>query len=368
MATKIGFVVNPIAGMGGRVALKGTDGTEARDEAVRRGAVAWSPGRARRALKALLAKRLDLDILTCSDEMGELLLDEEGFQPEVVCHAAPETTAEDTKRAARAFLERGADLLLFCGGDGTAKDIVEVVDSRVPIVGIPAGVKMHSSVFAVRPEEAADLVESYVRTGKTRDAEVMDIDENDFRRGISNPRLFALALVPDDERHLQASKSAFQSLTASDEAEELAVYVVETMKSGVLYIIGPGSTTQAIAMEMAQDKTPLGVDAYLDRELVAQDLSENDILAQIRRHPEAVIIVTPIGAQGFIFGRGNQQISSEVIREVGLENIIVVATPTKLNGTATLRVDTGDSALDVSLRKPLKILTGYRRRKLVGVV
>lgn len=364
---KIGFVVNPIAGMGGRVALKGTDGADVQDEARRRGAVPWSPERARLTLKALLEKQLDIEILTCSGDMGELLLEKEGFEMEVVCRVPPETTADDTKRAAKAFLDEGIELVLFCGGDGTARDIVEVVGDRITIVGIPAGVKMHSSVFALRPEDAADLVEDFVRTGRVRDAEVMDLDEGDFRRGISNPRLFALASVPDDERHLQATKSAFHGLAASEEANELAAYVAEVMTDGVLYILGPGGTTQAIAKAMSQDKTPLGVDAYLDRRLVGADLSEKEVLALINEHPESMIIVTPIGAQGFIFGRGNQQLSAEVIRAVGLENIMVVATPTKLQGTAALRVDTGDGALDVSLRKPVKVVTGYRRRKLVNI-
>jgi predicted polyphosphate/ATP-dependent NAD kinase len=364
---KIGFVVNPIAGMGGRVALKGTDGADVRDEAVRRGAVPWSPGRARSALKALLAKRLDIEILTCSGDMGELLLGEEGFQTEVVCRVPPETTADDTRRAARAFLDEEVELLLFCGGDGTARDIVDVVGDRMPIVGIPAGVKMHSSVFALRPDDAADLVEAFVRTGESRSAEVMDLDEGDFRRGVSNPRLFALAAVPDDERHLQATKSVFHSSAASEEADELAGYIVEMMRDGVLYIIGPGGTTQAIANAMSQDKTPLGVDAYLDGRLLGADLSEKEILALVAKHIQSVVIVTPIGTQGFIFGRGNQQLSAEVIRDVGLENVVVVATPTKLRGTAALRVDTGDSALDVSFRRPVKVVTGYRRKKLVNI-
>ena len=364
---KVGFVVNPIAGMGGRVALKGTDGADVRDEALRRGAAPWSPGRARLALKALLAKQLDIEMLTCSGDMGELLLQEEGFEMDVVCRVSQATTAEDTKSAVRSFLDKGAELLLFCGGDGTARDIVEVVGGRITVVGIPAGVKMHSSVFALRPEDAADLVEDFARTGKVRDAEVMDLDEDDFRKGVLNPRLFALASVPDDERHLQATKSAFHGRTASEEAAELAAYVAEMMTDGVLYIVGPGGTTQAIAKAMNQDKTPLGIDAYLDGRLVAADLSEKEVLALIGKHPESTIIVTPIGAQGFIFGRGNQQFSAEVIGAVGLENIIVVATPTKLRGTPALRVDTGDSTLDASFREPVKVVTGYRRRKLVHI-
>jgi predicted polyphosphate/ATP-dependent NAD kinase len=367
VALRIGFVVNPIAGMGGRVALKGTDGTDVQDEARRRGALPWSPERARLTLKALAGKQLDIHMLTCSGDMGELLLKEEGFEMEVVYRVSQATTAEDTKKAVGAFLNEGAGLLLFCGGDGTARDIVEVVGDRIAIVGIPAGVKMHSSVFALRPEDAADLVEDFIRTGRVRAAEVMDLDEGAFRQGVSNPRLFALASVPDDENHLQVTKSAYHGRAASEEADELGAYVAEMMADGVLYIVGPGGTTRAIAHAIAQDKTPLGVDAYLDGRLIGTDLSEKEVLALIAKHPEARIIVTPIGAQGFVFGRGNQQLSAEVIRTVGLENIMVIATPTKLRGTAALHVDTGDSDLDASLREPVKVVTGYRRRKLVNI-
>ena len=364
---EIGLIVNPIAGMGGAVGLKGTDGEDILAEARRRGAAPRAADRAREALKAVSQRKLDIKIVTCGGAMGEDSLEGLGFESEVVYSPQGQTTAEDTRMAAEAMSKMGVELVMFCGGDGTARDIVSVLGTRVAVIGIPAGVKMHSSVFALSPTDVADLVESFVRTGDVKEAEVMDVDEEVFRQGVVSARLFGLANVPDDEAHLQPSKSSYHSGGAEAEAEEIAAFMVDEMEEGVLYLLGPGSTTAAIAEAMDQDKTLLGVDAFKDKEGVASDLSEGDIIGLLGTHPRARIVVSPIGSQGFVFGRGNQQISAEVIRRVGLENIVVVATPTKLADTGELRADTGDPSLDHDLKGPVKVVTGYKRRKLLSI-
>ena len=364
---EIGLIVNPIAGMGGAVGLKGTDGEDILAEARRRGAAPRAADRAREALKAVSQRKLDIKIVTCEGAMGEESLEGLDFESEVVYSPQEHTTAEDTRMAAEAMSKMGVELVIFCGGDGTARDIVSVLGTRVAVIGIPAGVKMHSSVFALSPTDVADLVESFVRTGEVREAEVMDVDEEVFREGVVSARLFGLANVPDDEAHLQPSKSSYQSGGAEAEAEELATYIVDEMEDGVLYLLGPGSTTAAIAKAMGQEKALLGVDAFEDKERVDADLSESEIMGLLGTHSRAKVVVSPIGSQGFVFGRGNQQISAEVIRTVGLGNIVVVATPTKLADTRVLRVDTGDARLDRELRGPVKVVTGYKRRKLLSI-
>ena len=368
VTTVVGFLINPIAGMGGRVGLKGTDGTAIQEEAVRRGASPTAAARASLAVRALATKGLDIRFLTCAGAMGGDLLSGQGLPFEVV-HTPPAiSSALDTKKAASAFLEGGAQVILFCGGDGTARDVVEAVGREAVVVGIPAGVKMHSSVFALRPGDAANLVESFARSGRTREGEVLDVDESDYRAGHARPRMFALALVPDDSAHLQASKSAYDDSTALAEAEEIGAHDADGMEAGVLYLVGPGSTTEAIARAIGQKKTPLGVDAYLDRRLVGLDLTERDITSLLEDHDRSSIIVTPIGAQGFVFGRGNQQLSPAIIRSVGRGGVIVVATPTKLRNTPSLHVDTGDAELDRELRGHVKVLVGAGRRKLMTIV
>ncbi|HIH00490.1 TPA: ATP-NAD kinase family protein [Thermoplasmata archaeon] len=353
--------------MGGAVGLKGTDGAEVLAEARRRGAVPKAGERAAEALKAIARLGLDVGVVTCAGAMGEDSLNGLDIDSEVVYVKKGQSTAEDTRMAAEAMAKRGVELVLFCGGDGTARDVVSVLGTSIPVVGVPAGVKMHSSVFALSAADAAALIDDYLRTGQSREAEVMDVDEREFRRGIVSARLFGLARVPDDSAHLQPSKSSHHAGGATAEAEELATYVADEMEDGVLYILGPGSTTAAIAKAVGEEKTLLGVDAFEDRRRVGTDLSESDILALLEPNPKAKIVVTPIGSQGFVFGRGNQQISAEVIRKTGVGNIVVVATPTKLKETPTLRVDTGDAQLDSILRCPVKVVTGYKRRKLMSV-
>lgn len=364
---KIGFLVNPVAGMGGAVGLKGTDGLEVQSEAVKRGASMVAPQRAVAALRSLRLTGLEVEILTCSGYMGEKELQEASLPSAIVHGAAERSTREDTVLAAKKFVDASADLIVFAGGDGTARDVLEAVDRRVPIIGVPAGVKMHSAVFLNRPEDLGPLVMAFSREPATRTADVMDIDEDLFREGVLSARLYGVATVPDDNVRLQSGKMSYQSGSADDEAAEIGQYVADSMESGVIYIIGPGSTTAAIAEALGVAKTLLGVDVVKDRRVLKSDVSEKDLLESLEGCTKAKIIVSPIGAQGFFFGRGNQQISGTVIDRVGVENVIVVSTPTKVKDTPLLRVDTGDDDLDRSLRGRIRVITGYKRRKLVDV-
>ena len=364
---KVGFLVNPIAGMGGTVGLKGTDGSEILEEAIARGAQRTSPRRAVATLKLIGQRRLDLEFVTCGGDMGESELKEAGINGQIVHSPGEPSTRDDTVVAAKAFLAEGVDIVLFAGGDGTARDLLESVDGKVPLVGVPAGVKMHSAVFANTPEAAADSIQSFLASGTTKEAEVMDVDEDSFRQGILRAKLFGYARVPDDPAHMQSSKMTYQSGSAQDEADELGQYVAESMENGVMYIFGPGSTTAAVARHLGLEKTLLGVDALLDGCVLAKDAAEVTILELLREHPDARIVVSPIGAQGFVLGRGNQQLSPRVVRKVGAHNVMVISTPTKLKETQVLKVDTGDGALDDELRGKKRVLTGYKRKKLVTV-
>lgn len=367
---KVGFVVNPIAGMGGSVGLKGTDGQEILREAIARGAVRIAPARAVAALTQIKNMQIDVEFLTAEGEMGAAELAEAGLTGRVVAAVAvpAKSTAEDTVRVVRTFADEGAELVLFAGGDGTARDVLRAVDSTVPILGIPAGVKMNSSVFSVTPEKTADAISAFIATGKVREAEVMDVDEEGFREGIVRAKLYGIAKVPDDSASLQATKDVYHSVSADEEADELGKYLAENMAKGVFYIVGPGSTTAAVARNLSAVKTILGVDVFLDGRTVVRDGSESDLVRILAEGRPAKIIVSPIGAQGFFLGRGNQQISAKILKKVGRENVIVIATPTKLLGTPVLRVDTGDPGLDATFRGRIKVVTGYGRRRLVQVV
>ena len=259
---RIGLIVNPVAGMGGSVGLKGTDGNV--EEARRRGAVPHAMDRAKIAL-ALLAKRTDLAFVTCSGAMGEDALKEAGITGyRVLYHYTGESSSEDTKKAVRTFLETGVDLVLFCGGDGTARDVFDVTGSDIPLLGIPAGVKMYSAVFAVDPASAADLVLASDRH-HLRDAEVMDVDENAYRAGTLKTRLYGIARTPALAGKIQAAKQVYEEQDEERAKAAIAQFIDEIMLTGTLYIIGAGTTTEAITRRLGIKKTLLGVDAIRDR-------------------------------------------------------------------------------------------------------
>ncbi|MBF8981972.1 ATP-NAD kinase family protein [Lutibacter sp. B2] len=360
---RIGLIVNPIAGMGGRVGLKGTDGVV--DKARALGAFPQAPNRAISALKALMEIKDHIEIVTYFGEMGENEAKECGFKIKVISTIKDrESNQQDTIEAAKRILEEKVDLLLFAGGDGTARDIYNAVGENLAVVGIPAGVKIHSAVYASSPKKAGELALLYLKrnVSKVKEVEVMDIDEDAFRKGIVNTRLYGYLKIPYDPKFLQGKKSG--SIMNDEGAQRaIALDVINHMKEDVLYIIGPGSTTRPIMQALGLRYTLLGVDLICNRKVVKNDLTEKELLKEIS-DKVCKLIITPIGGQGYLFGRGNQQISSEVIKKVGKENIIVIASNHKireLSGKHFL-VDTGDEEFDISLRGYVRVTTGYREQ------
>ena len=262
-------------------------------------------------------------------------------------------------------------MILFAGGDGTARDVLSVVDQEVPVLGIPSGVKLHSSVFAVNPRKAGQLALLFIQgNAHLKESEVMDVDEDAFRDNRVSAKLYGYLLVPFERRLVQQTKSS--SSSAPDEKavqKAIAEYLVSIMDSSI-YVLGPGTTVRAVTDALGLKKTLLGVDVIKDGHLLCADASESDILELISKDT-ARIIVTPIGGQGFIFGRGNQQISPEVIKRVGRENLIVIATPNKLLSVGVnepLRVDTGNPEVDKLLSGYLRVITGPREEAVMKVV
>jgi predicted polyphosphate/ATP-dependent NAD kinase len=370
---RLGLIVNPIAGMGGPVGLKGTDGRSTYEEALRRGAIPRAEHRARDALKILEGHRGDLEVLTCAGPMGEKIVAEAGFDYRLVLDHFLQgefSTSEDTSRAAYLMLKDGVDLILFAGGDGTARDVCKAIGTSLPALGIPAGVKIHSGVFAVSPQKAGEMTVAFLfggARGRTKEMEVMDIDEDAFRNDRVQARLYGYLAVPWDRSRVQGSKAGS---AASEQFSQQAVAadIVERMVPERVYILAPGTTVREVARRLGVEKTLLGIDAVKDHKLLVKDLDERQLLDLVESQP-CTIIVSPIGGQGYLFGRGNQQISPRVIRATGKENIIVIATPHKL---ASLRgrpllVDTGDRELDRLLKSPWPVVTGYHETSMYPV-
>ncbi|RLA46341.1 MAG: ATP-NAD kinase [Gammaproteobacteria bacterium] len=366
----IGLIVNPLAGLGGSLALKGSDGEELRELAA-----TFSPeqrtramDRVERALRVLTEEDAALRFTCWSGDMGEHMLHNLGLSCEVPPEALDNeatglTSAEDTRLAAKSLIAAAVDIIVFGGGDGTARDIYDVVGLQCPVLGIPAGVKMHSGVFAVSPEAAGELLLQLARGGLVglKAQEVRDIDEEAFRHDVVRSRFYGEMLVPGEGRYLQHTKVGGREshdLVAAD----IAAWLVEEMEQGRTYLIGPGSTTAAIMEELDLPNTLLGVDAIRDGVLLAGDADESALL-QVLTDAEggAAIVVTVIGGQGHVFGRGNQQFSPAVIRAVGLDNITIVAAKSKISTLEgrPLLVDTNDPQLDLELSGYHSVITGY---------
>ena len=364
--------MNPIAGMGGRVGLKGTDSPQIVERAKALGALPEAPGRAVQTLRAAAGARPDgFGVLAAAGEMGEREAREAGLDADVVAvGGSAVTSADDTVHAAAQMLQRGVDLLLFAGGDGTARDIHQVVGLEAPVVGIPAGVKMHSAVYATSPRAAADLVVRFLAADSlpVREAEVMDIDEEAFRQGAVSARLYGYLSVPYAEDLVQGVKAGGLQVGEEAALADLAFEMARRMGDGALYVLGPGTTTRAIAEEVGVEKTLLGVDLVRDGRVVKADVTEKDVLEAIDGQ-SARVVVTPIGGQGHIFGRGNQQISAAVIKKVRKSNVIIVATPNKLAGLhlRPLLVDTGDPDVDRMLSGYMRVVTGIRSEAVCRV-
>jgi len=365
MMKKCGIIVNPIAGMGGRVGLKGTDGPEILKESKRRGALPQAHNRLAQTLENLKALQDKVQFFTCANQMGENIMKSCGFSPVIVGNKNNvNSTAKDTELGAGCMVDQRVDLLLFAGGDGTARDIYHAVDTNQLVLGIPAGVKIHSAVYAISPGRAGELATLVLRDQPVRqvEAEVMDIDEEKYRQEIISTKLYGYLTIPFEKRYVQSLKAG----SPPDEKctqQAIALDIVDKMDNAYHYILGPGTTTRAINEELSLDNSLIGIDLIHKKKLLGKDLSEDQLLKKIK-DKSARLIITPIGRQGFLFGRGNQQLSSSVIKQLGAENIVVIATHHKIHSLEgqPLLVDTGCKQTDQTLSGYIKIVTGYGER------
>ena len=363
---KVGLIVNPVAGMGGKIGLKGSDGLKF-SEGIKLGAEPVSLKKAEAFLRILKPFEKALQIYSCSGLMGEVCLKKANFSAEIVYEAMEETSAEDTRKAA-SILKELVELIVFVGGDGTARDVSLAIGTELPAFGVPAGVKMHSSVFALNVRKAAELLMKYVRQSCGFEIrEVMDVDEDEFRADKLKIKLFGYLKVPVAGELVQAGKS----LHSYEGVDGIALQLKEMIEPDMLCILGPGGTVYEVMRVLGIRKTKLGVDLALNGRIIARDVGEKEIIEALNKFRKACIIVTPIGGQGFIFGRGNQQISSrvieKVIEKVGKDNIIVIASEAKLKGIRELKIDLDDLSIAEQLRY-VNVISGYGKVKKMRIV
>ncbi len=369
MARRIGLIVNPDAGLGGRLGFKGSDGRAA--EARSAGAEDRSGPRMRLALERCSDRLENVEILTCSGRMGS---DWIPIKHTVVYETPEQTSAETTRDAVSELCKSDIELLLYAGGDGTTRDIIEALpNSELPVIGVPGGVKMHSGCFAASPNAAAEVLVAWLNGDLLlARTEVMDLDEEVYRQGRWSVRMYGEAMMPASPRWMQGAKMRVQAAEEEDVLEALGDHINEVLvaDSERLVIWGSGGTLRTIAEGLGFEPTLLGIDATHGEQQIGTELNEESLLGLSSNHKGGCTrLVSPMGWQGFLLGRGNLQLSPEVLRAIGIDAVLGVVTPAKMLTVAQLRIDTGDTELDAEFqaKKYLKVLQGYRTTRLLRV-
>ena len=371
---KVGFLINPIAGLGGKVGLHGTDDQYA-ELALAKGAQPLSAERALRAFRALAPFKDFFSFITVAGEMGGDLLDELDIDyVELKTINSSEsygrTSRQDTHEAVAAMFDLGTEVILFAGGDGTARDIYSVVGANLPMVGIPAGVKMRSGVFASYPENAAQILIDHVNNAGTKRefTEILDADSTGKSEIEINSEFFGLALTINSRSLLQNPKLV--SSNYEDDLIELAAELAQGLSPDTLYLFGPGRTTNLILNSAGFSGSAIGVDALYNGVLIGADLSELEILDLMHKYRKPFLFLGVIGGQGFLLGRGNQQLSFRVLERIGEDNIYILAGSKKLSGLfpSRLFVDLGEDVQGTFLRGYRHVHTSPGRTTLCNLV
>ncbi len=367
---KIGLVINPWAGIGGSVALKGSDGEAIRQKALSRGARPNAQSRAETALSQLSKDSRSFELYTVEGAMGGDLLHSLGLKHQNIYHPGHEvTSANDTIEAIKILQRRQIDILLFAGGDGTARDVYDALYLPIPVIGIPAGTKIHSAVYCITPHAAGELLRKLIE-GEVVDlvkAAVMDINEDLFRQGKIQAKYYGELLTPNEPDYIQAVKSGSID-NEQGQLLDIAADVVEHMEADHLYIMGSGSTVAAIMDELALDNTLLGIDVILNNRLIAADVTSSQLMALLKTYEDLprTLYVTVIGGQGHVFGRGNQQLTPEILKLIGKYNIQIIASKNKISSLEgrPLITDCGNEDVDQWLSGRWGVLVGYHETLL----
>ncbi len=379
---RIGILVNPDAGLGGRLGFKGTDGRA--EEARLAGAKERAGPRMKETLNHVfelikLNRCPNFELVICGGIMGIEWIEKIPFSDfKVIGEWKEKTTAEDTSKAVELLLENDVDLILYAGGDGTTRDIVEKLDllnaSETPLVGVPSGVKMYSGCFAEDTAAAAEVLVAWIN-GELgfSTTEVLDMDENSYRQGEWKIDMYGEAITPASPLWIQGSKHQIQAVGEDEILESLSEHITDVYlnQDNQIIVWGAGGSLNKIAKNCGLETTLLGIDVSRGKEIIGTDLSEKELISILDKNSieKIVLLLSPMGGQGFLIGRGNLQLSPPVLRKIGIDNIRGIATPAKLLSISRIRIDTGDSTLDEEIRtkKYIKIIQGYRTIKIVKI-
>lgn len=370
MSLRCGLIVNPVAGLGGEAALKGSDGESVQETALARGARPRSAARALRALESIRAQLgNDVHWVTGAGPLGEDVARAAGFEPRVVYSAGTDaTSAADTRALALAMKEAGVDLILFAGGDGTARDVCMAVGTDVLVLGNPAGVKMHSGVFAVTPEDVGNVVRLVAHgDALIAEAEIVDLDEDLRRKGLLSSTLYGVVKSPRSPRGVQRGKRS-SSVTGAAELHGIAAELADRLDPDGISLFGPGTTVRRVGAALGYELSLLGVDAVQSDRVTGYDLDAAH-LNELVRGKRVQVVVSPVGGQGIVLGRGNQQLDSRILDQLEPEDLIVVSTLEKLGPLAggTLLIDAPTPELNRKFSGVKKVIVGHKQEAVFRI-
>ena len=375
---RLGLLVNPDAGLGGRLGLKGSDGQA--EIARSKGAQDRSGPRMRAMLDHLITiskENLDgIQWYVSKGRMGTDWISPAISSLEVIHSSSSSTDANDTSQLVGSMIGSDIDLLVYAGGDGTTRDVVAALSEygspELPIIGVPTGVKMHSGCFASSPKAAAEVLSAWLEGDLLLSStEVLDLDEDLYRQGKWVVKLYAEAITPASPRWMQGSKMRVEASGEEEIIQGLADHVRETLIDDRMMIVwGSGGTLRTIGGILGFELNTLGIDITVGGNIIGSDLNENEILSALKEHQgDVILLLSPMGGQGFLIGRGNLQLSPDVLRIIGVNRVLGIVTPAKMLTLRSLRIETGDSEMDqrFSEKKYLKVLQGYRTTRVLKV-
>ena len=375
---RLGLLVNPDAGLGGRLGLKGSDGQA--EIARSRGAQDRSGPRMRAMLDHLITiskENLDgIQWYVSKGRMGTDWISPAISSLEIIHSSSSSTDAKDTSQLVGSMIGSDIDLLVYAGGDGTTRDVVAALSEygrpELPIIGVPTGVKMHSGCFASSPKAAAEVLSAWLEGDLLLSStEVLDLDEDLYRKGKWVVKLYAEAITPASPRWMQGSKMRVEASGEEEIIQGLADHVRETLFDDRMMIVwGSGGTLRTIGGILGFELNTLGIDITVGGNIIGSDLDENEILSALKEHQgDVILLLSPMGGQGFLIGRGNLQLSPDVLKIIGVNRVLGIVTPAKMLTLRSLRIETGDSEMDqrFSDKKYLKVLQGYRTTRVLKV-
>ena len=375
---RLGLLVNPDAGLGGRLGLKGSDGQA--EIARSKGAQDRSGPRMRAMLDHLITISKDnldgIQWYVSKGRMGTDWISPAISSLEVIHSSSSSTDADDTSQLVGSMIGSDIDLLVYAGGDGTTRDVVAALSEygrpELPIIGVPTGVKMHSGCFASSPKAAAEVLSAWLEGDLLLSStEVLDLDEDLYRQGKWVVKLYAEAITPASPRWMQGSKMRVEASGEEEIIQGLADHVRETLIDDRMMIVwGSGGTLRTIGGILGFELNTLGIDITVGGNIIGSDLNENEILSALKEHQgDVILLLSPMGGQGFLIGRGNLQLSPDVLRIIGVNRVLGIVTPAKMLTLRSLRIETGDSEMDqrFSEKKYLKVLQGYRTTRVLKV-